>query len=258
PWPLYSRNAALFAGEHYFPMVPWRLVFALGLVGLVPALRRKPGLTVPACVAAYVAFYMIFFGQARFRLPIEGIFIAGARAAAGSLSAALPSARRARAPAWGRALAILLLLIFAESSASAAAARGFLRSRESLLEEGGRIPIVAGAEPSSLFPGDRIDLDRAAGRYLRVDFRVLRRGPAGAGEGEPVDRRRLDPLLPACRDGGGLDRATDVFPRRRPARSMGRHRAEGVDPSVGGVLQDRGRSRRREPGRRRPRRARPA
>src|SRR5262249_14900440 len=34
--------------------------------------------------------------------------------------------------------------------------------------------------------------------------------------------------------------------------------AEGVDPSVGGVLQDRGRSRRREPGRRRPRRARPA
>ncbi|MBI3449151.1 MAG: glycosyltransferase family 39 protein [Acidobacteria bacterium] len=180
PWPLYSSNPELFAGRHFFPMIPWAAVLALALVGLVPATRRPAGRMVVLTAAAYVGVYLIFFGQARFRFPIEGIFIALAAAAIVEVSGPLLAAKGRRARAWGMAAAILLVAVLAQSSLSAASARAFHRAPESLLRAGGETAVPADAAEISLFDGGPIPVDRAVARYLDLSFSIRREGPERA------------------------------------------------------------------------------
>jgi len=178
PWPLYSSNPQLFYGEHFFPMATWRMVLALGLVGLIPAWSRRRLWIVPACTLTFVAFHLVFFGQARFRLPIEGHFIALAGAAIVSgVGSAFPR-RRASPAAWGAALTILVMAILIESSVSAAGARAFLREPESLLRAGDQIPVPPRSREIAFFGQDPVPIDRARGRYLRLSFMTYRQGPA--------------------------------------------------------------------------------
>jgi hypothetical protein len=144
PWPLYSSNPELFEGEYFFPMPSWRLVFSLGLIGLAPCLRRRGLWIVPASGLAYVLFYMVFFGQARFRMPIEGLFIASAGGAVVSVAALLPRLRRARAAAGGAAGSFRLLVVRGGVDPAPCRARPIVGKRGG----GPRVPAIRGIVPS--------------------------------------------------------------------------------------------------------------
>jgi len=180
PWPLYSSNPELFAGGLFFPMIPWAVVLALALVGLVPTARRAKGVAVVAVAAAYVGFYMIFFGQARFRFPIEGIFVALAGAAVAEISGPFLGARWRRARAWSAAAFVVVIAIVFQSALGAASGRAFHRAPESLLRSAGKTAIPASAGEISLFEGGAIPVDRSVARYLDLSFSIHRQGPLRA------------------------------------------------------------------------------
>jgi len=178
PWPLYSSDPQLFLGENFFPFATWQLAFALGLVGAGALfLRRRPDAWLtPLALAAYTAFYLLFFGGSRFRLPAETLFLAWAGCGAAALAAAAPRLRRVRAPAWALAVSIFLVAALGASAAHAAAARGFLRSGDSLLATGDQIPVVAKGPAVPIFSSP-IPLDRSRGRYVHMGFTAYRQGP---------------------------------------------------------------------------------
>jgi 4-amino-4-deoxy-L-arabinose transferase-like glycosyltransferase len=180
PWPLYSSNPRLFYGEHFFPMATWRIVFCLGLIGLIPAMRKRRLWIVPVATLTYVAFHLAFFGQARFRLPIEGHFIALAGAAVVACAGSALPRRRVSAAAWGAMATIVLVAILVESSVSAAGARAFLREPESLVRSGGQVPVPPNAREIVFFGEDLVPIERSRGRYLRFSFLAYRQGPERA------------------------------------------------------------------------------
>jgi len=179
PWPLYSSNPGLFRGGYFFPLVSWRCAFGVGLLGAgVLLARRRPRFWVtPACFAAYAAFYMLFFGGSRFRLPAEAFFLAWSGAAVAALAGSVPPLRRMGAGAWGLASSLLLIAIFAQSAWSATGVRGFLPSSDSFLASGDQVPVVPGKPAFEIVPG-RIPLDRSRGRYLHLGLSAFRQGPA--------------------------------------------------------------------------------
>ncbi len=177
PWPLYASNPALYDGEIFFPAISWRVVLFLGLMGALPALRKPGSWVIPACFLSYVAYYMLFVGKPRYRLPAEGFFLAWAGVAVVTLAAKLPRLARARAPAWGAATSLLLACILAQVGYSGAAARASLRSPDTLLAMGDQFPVLTSKPPFSVFGDQWIRLDRSRGRYLRLGFTVFRQGP---------------------------------------------------------------------------------
>jgi len=179
PWPLYSSNPCLFYGEHFFPHVPWIAVFVPGLVGLgvLVASRRRDAWLTPVCLVSYVAFYMIYFGHPRFRMPAEGYFIAWAGIAVAAFAAVIPVVRKARARSWAAAIAVILAAVLVQTSASAARARSYLRSPDSFISAGEQFPVLNMKPPVTIFGETPIPLDRSRGRYLHVSVVVFRQGP---------------------------------------------------------------------------------
>lgn len=180
PWPLYSSNPNLFAGDLFFPFASWRNVFFAGLVGAGALLVVKGGARAwltPACLLAYAGFYMIYFGNPRLRFPAEGYFLAWAGVAVVMLAGGIALLRYARASAWGAAIGILLVFVLAEAGWVAAGTRAFGRSDESILAIGDQFPVVSTRPPTSLFGAEPILLDRSKGRYLRMGFTTFRQGP---------------------------------------------------------------------------------
>ncbi|MBI3448312.1 MAG: glycosyltransferase family 39 protein [Acidobacteria bacterium] len=178
PWPLYSSDPQLFAGENFFPFATWQLAFALGLVGVgALALRRRADwwLT-PLALAAYTAFYMLFFGGSRFRLPAETLFLAWAGCGAAALVATVPRLRRATAPQFALAISLGLVVALGSSAVHAASARAFLLAPASRLAAGDQMAVVAKGPPVPIFAA-RLPVDRSRGRYVRMGFTAYRQGP---------------------------------------------------------------------------------
>jgi len=169
----------LYYGEHFFPYVPWIAALVTGIAGLgvLLALRRPFWWITPTCLAAYIACYMAFFGDTRFRLPAEGFFLAWGGAGIAGLAAALPGVRRARAGTWAAAAGVLLALILLQSGLSAAAARSFLGNPEARIAESGQIPIPKTRRALPVFGEDPLPLDRSRGRFLHLAFNAYRMGP---------------------------------------------------------------------------------
>lgn len=179
PWPLYSSNPTLYLGEHFFPFVSWRAAFVLGLAGAGVLIARKGrgAWATPACFAAYVAFYLTYFGHPRFRLPAEAILLAWAGVAVEAAAALVPRLARARAQTWAGALAVLLPAILVQSSLAAAGARAYLRDPASIIAAADQIPVIQKAPPASIFGEAPIPLDRSRGRYVMMSFTAFRQGP---------------------------------------------------------------------------------
>ncbi len=179
PWPLYSSNPRLFYGEIFFPYFSWRSVFFLGLAGagaLLSGRKSRPWLT-PLCFTGYVAFYMMFFGGARFRLPAEGFFIAWAGVAVASVIGAVPRLARARAPRWAVVVALGICAALAQAGATALSTRAYLRSPESLIAMGEQFPVLVSRPPVNVFGDEPIPLDRSRGRFVKMGFTAFRQGP---------------------------------------------------------------------------------
>lgn len=187
PWPLHSTNAKLFIGDLFFPMPSWRLVLILGGMGMgfVLSAGRRPVWIIPACVAAYVAFYMVFFANARMRLPVEGLFLATAGVAVVALARGVAPLRRARAPAWAAAIVLLVAAALAQSALSGARAREAARDPSLSLWRGDPT-VLGGVESASTLASPRLDLDRGRGTYLRLSWTALRetgpRFPSSLGQ----------------------------------------------------------------------------
>jgi len=177
PWPISSINPMGMWGDFFFPYASWRAVFIAGLVGMLLARKRGVRGTVFLVLACYVLFYMILYGKPRYRMPIEGVFLAFAGAAAAGIADAFGRTRRIKAPAWAAAIAVALALILVETGAAAAATRGAERREELVLARRDQFPLVAGTPRFQMFGDDEIPIDRARGRYLRLTFNVWRSGP---------------------------------------------------------------------------------
>jgi hypothetical protein len=124
-----------------------------------------------------VALYMVFFASARFRLPIEGLFLAWAGVLVAAALRLAPGMRRAGAPAWAALAGILLAFILAQSGLQAAGARAHLRRPETLIARGEQIAVQTSERAIPLFGEEEIPLDRRRGRFLRLRFNAFRQGP---------------------------------------------------------------------------------
>jgi len=178
PWPLYSSNPQLFAGELFLPFLTWRVVFVSGLVGLGVTLarRKKDWWVTPGCFAAYAGFYMLYFGNSRFRMPAEAYFLIWAGVAVASSLRFIPARARMRAPVWAAVIGVAMTLVLGQSALVAAGSRAFSASPASFLASGEQIPVLPGKPPDVLLGGP-IALDRALGHYLRLEFNAFRQGP---------------------------------------------------------------------------------
>lgn len=180
PWPLSTSDAQLFVGEGFFPVVSWRMVLAAGLLGagmLLAAGRARWWIT-PACFASYVAFYMIFFGNSRFRLPSEAFFVLWTGVAVAVLLRMVPAFAKVHRSRWALATCLLLVAVLAQSGLDAAMTRAVRSEPASLLASGEGFRVDTGAGPQTLFGERPIPVDRSRARYLRLDV-SLRRGGAG-------------------------------------------------------------------------------
>lgn len=179
PWPLFSSNPTLFYGEHFFVYFPWRAILPLGLIGIgALALRRRPAwwLT-PACLGCYVAFYMAFFGDTRFRLPAEAFFLVWSGCALAETAGRWLPLRRVRAPSWAGAVTLATGLILAEGGLFGASARAFQASENSFIAKAGQVPIITNQESIQVFGEEPLPVSRARGRFLRLEFLAYRQGP---------------------------------------------------------------------------------
>lgn len=179
PWPLFTSNPTLFYGEHFFVYFPWRLVLPLGLIGVgALALGRRPAwwLT-PACLACYVALYMAFFGDTRFRIPAEAVFLVWSGCAIAEIGARFRPLRRAGSGAWGAATAIALALILAEGGVFGARARSYLAASPSLLAQAGQVAVIPNQRVIQVLGDEGVPVSRERGRFLRVRFAAYRQGP---------------------------------------------------------------------------------
>jgi 4-amino-4-deoxy-L-arabinose transferase-like glycosyltransferase len=179
PWPLYSNNPALLLGEIFVPVISWRVAFFLGMVGLgvLAAGGRSLAWVTASCFLAYVGYYMVFFGQPRFRMPAEAYFLAWGGAALAVLLGRLPLPRARQAGAWAAATSILLVSVVTESAASAVFTRAHLRRANSLAASGSPLRVPPRPRVVPLFEMETIPLDRTRGRYLRLSLLARRAGP---------------------------------------------------------------------------------
>lgn len=179
PWPLYSSNPMLFVGHHFFPFLSWRSVFVAGSLGLgMLAARRREGWWVtPACFAAYAAVFLVFFGNARFRLPAEGLFLAWAGVAVATALRGPVLLRRLDRGRWGAIAALLVAAILAQGGASGASVRRQLARPESILATGEQFPILPNRGERVLFGEEALSLDRGRGRFLELGMQIYRMGP---------------------------------------------------------------------------------
>jgi len=179
PWPLYDGNPSLFAGGLFFPVISWRLVLVSGLAGLgLLIVRNARGALVTACcAAAYVACHLAIFGEPRFRLPLEALFIAWGGAALAVLPAMLRGRAAFRAVSWPLATSLLLVAIVTEVSATAILGRTGSPHPEDLAAHGKPLRLPSRERLIQLFGEEPIPLDRSRGRYLRLSLMARRSGP---------------------------------------------------------------------------------
>ncbi len=177
PWPLSTLNPRLFWGEHFFPFLSWRMTMVLGLVGLL--LARRSGLNgmAVACMACYVAFYMVFYGKPRYRLPVEGFFIAWAGITFAVVAASVPLLRQLRAQEWSFGISLLLILVLLWTAVDGALTRADLKNPEKVIARGDQIHVIKSEPYVALVSDDYIPLDRSRGRYLRLGMYIHRSGP---------------------------------------------------------------------------------
>jgi 4-amino-4-deoxy-L-arabinose transferase-like glycosyltransferase len=179
PWPLFTSNPLLYFGDHFFPFVPWRFVFPAGLAGMgLLAMKRRPAWWLThACVACHITLYLIFFGDTRFRIPMEGFFLVWSGVAVVHLITRIPRLKQARAPAWSVILGIVLAGCLLETAWAGAEARRFLARPEALIARGNHLVIPPGAERAHLMDQDEIPLDRTRARFLKLKLKAFRSGP---------------------------------------------------------------------------------
>lgn len=179
PWPLYSSNPQTYLGEHFFPFVPWKLVAPLGFAGLGALLahRRRGWWIAPACAGAYLLFYLVYFGNARYRLPIEGFFLVWAGVLIATLLRLPRALRGLPARAWAGAAAILIAGVLAQSACAARVVSSELRKPGGVLASGGQFPILQDRKEIPLFTEDPLPVDRRRGRFLRLSLQAWRMGP---------------------------------------------------------------------------------
>lgn len=182
PWPLDGNNPSLYAGGLYFPVLSWRLALFLGLAGLGVLTHSRPraALLSASCAAAYVAYSLAFFGQPRFRLPLEAIFLAWGGVAAAAAARALRWPASRRESRWSAGAAALCVAVVLQSWAAAAVTRPVDPPVGSLAASGRSRVLPGGGEPFVLFDGEAVPLDRSRGRYLLLTFTAQRRGPPRA------------------------------------------------------------------------------
>lgn len=177
PWPVAALNPMGMWGGFFFPYASWRVVFIMGLVGMLLARKRGARGTVFLVLACYVGFYMILYGKPRYRMPIEGVFLSFAGVAAAGVAEGFARTRRVKAPAWAAAIAVALGLILLESGVDAAMTRSAESREDLVLARRDQFPLIATDPPFKIFAGEGIALDRAVGRYLRLGFNAWRSGP---------------------------------------------------------------------------------
>lgn len=177
PWPLHSFNPMLLWGEHHLPSLGWRWTLVLGLMGSLVARRGAAGAVLLAAFAGNVAFWLVFWGRSRYRMPAEGYFLAWAGIAVVAAARWIPRAARARAPAWAAALTALVAAALVESAADAAITRRHLTRPEHVIATGDQIPVVNTEASIPIFGKEAIPLDGARGRHLRLSFTAFRQGP---------------------------------------------------------------------------------
>ncbi len=180
PWPLYSSNPLLYYGEHFFPWIPWRVVAALGLAGLgvVLAHRKKGWWIAPACLGTYLAFYLLYFGNARYRMPIEGLFLVWAGILAAALLRVPRRLRRVRTSEWAAFSGVALFAILAYGAWTASSVRSALREPGGILASAEQFPVLTTRKEIPLFGEEPLPLDRRRGRFLRLSLQAWRMGPA--------------------------------------------------------------------------------
>jgi len=179
PWPLFTSNPSLFYGEHVFAFFPWRLVLPLGLAGIgaLAAGRRRAWWLTPACLACYVALYMAFFGDTRFRIPVEAFFLVWSGCAIAEVATRWRPLRSTTSGAWGAATSLLLALILAEGGVFGVRARSFLASPASLVAEAGQVAMIPNQRVIQVLGEEGVPISRSRGRFLRVRFAAYRQGP---------------------------------------------------------------------------------
>ena len=177
PWPISALNPMGMWGGFFFPYASWRIVFITGLVGVLLARRKGPQGVVFLVLACYVVFYMVLYGKPRYRMPIEGIFLAWAGVAAAGIAEGFARTRRLKATAWGAAVAATLGLVLLETGVDAAVARNDRTRDDLVLASRDRLPLVAAQPPFPLLGEEPIQLDRSRGRYLKLELEVHRSGP---------------------------------------------------------------------------------
>lgn len=218
PWLLNEINPQRFAGEIFFPLVSWRLVFILGTLGagILLAGNRPLAWLTPACFAAYFAFYLVYFANARFRLPSESLFIVWSGITIAHIVSAVTALRRARSAAWSTSILTLLAVVLALSAVSASHARTVSKDPSRLLAAGGPVRIKPDGATVPIFGEGSIPLDRLKGRYLILGFSALREGPQEYGPN--LGQLRIDFL---DKEGDDLDWTEDsafyleILPRSR-------------------------------------------
>jgi 4-amino-4-deoxy-L-arabinose transferase-like glycosyltransferase len=179
PWLLNEINPQRFAGEAFFPLVSWRFLLILGTLGagiLLAGNRSLVWLT-PACFGAYFAFYLVYFANARFRLPAESLFVAWSGITIAHVVSRIPFLGRARSSSWSAAILTLLAVVLVSSAGSAAYARAVSKDPSSVLARSGPISIKPDGNTVPVFGKDSIPLNRLKNRYLVLSFSALREGP---------------------------------------------------------------------------------
>jgi 4-amino-4-deoxy-L-arabinose transferase-like glycosyltransferase len=177
PWPISTLNPRGFFGEHYFPQAGWQLVLVLGLAGSLLGKRSAPAAMTMLVMATYVGFFMLLYGEARFRLPIEALFIAWSGVAVITVSEAVPKIRRLSGRQWATGFTLLLALLLVQTEADAAMTRRQLSRTDLILAQGGHTPVLPLGHAVHLFDDERISIDRSAGHYLMLSFKIFRSGP---------------------------------------------------------------------------------
>jgi 4-amino-4-deoxy-L-arabinose transferase-like glycosyltransferase len=176
PWPMTVLNTRLMLGDHFFPFVSWRVILVLGIMGILLTRRPRVGWIAVACAVAYMGFYMVFYGKPRYRMPMEGYFLAWSGIAAAVVLLSIPYLRRVKPRVWSGGIVILLGLVLVETGVDGALSRWQFRTLDALLDAGADVEVDPKQSLVTLLGDEPVPIDRARGRYLRLDFEAHRSG----------------------------------------------------------------------------------